>query len=98
MKIRIIDWTEKETFIDIDLEKVAVMHIKIISGDEILEVINKDYSLEEYDSCCNREKDYRDGSYEIYDFRKSNDENLLFDEGFVNRKDSDYIFQLRESV
>lgn len=88
MKIKLLDWSGKASFVDVDIDKVAVMTIRVVTGDEILNVIYKDYSVEEFDSCNAREMDFYDGSYEIYDFRNNKDDNLLFDKRFLNRTSS----------
>ena len=88
MKIKILDYSGKASYVDVDIDKVARMTIRVITGDEILNVIYKDYSVEEFDSSNSREADFNDFEYEIYDFRNDKDDNLLLDKMFLNRTSS----------
>lgn len=91
MTIKLLDWDKKETEVDVgDLEDIATMMIRVVSGDEILEVVYKDYCRLSFDSSCTRYQGFYDGEYDIYDFRK--EDNLLTDPRFINRKSS-YDFE-----
>lgn len=66
--ITIRDFDNKKTKIKIDnFEDVVRMNIEVVTGDEILYVLKKDYTQEEYDSGKCRIVDFYDGEYTIYD-------------------------------
>ena len=90
MEIKLLDWNKKETIVEIgDLDDIAKMEIDVISGDEILTVVYKDYTIRKFDSSCDRMADFYDYGYEIYDF--NNSENRIDDPKFLNRTDSYWI-------
>jgi hypothetical protein len=84
-----MDYDDKKTKVNLDrFEDVVRLSIKVVTGDEILEVLYKNYDIEEYDSSDCRLTDYFDGEYCIYDIIK--DINII--EQWNNRKDSyEYI-------
>lgn len=72
--IKIMDYRGKERNIEIkNFENVVKMEIKVLSGDEILNVLYKDYSLEMFDSAEDRLMDFFDDNYTIYDTTKGID-------------------------
>ena len=89
MIIKLLDYADNETLVDIgNLNDIAKMRIDIITGDEILNVVYKDYREVRFDAGKNRSMDFHDWSYEIYDYRLSKEANLLFDTYWLSRKDS----------
>lgn len=91
MKFRLLDWHSDPTVVEIgDLNDIARMMIDVISGDEVLTVIYKDYSIGTFDSSHSRREDCHDDYYEIYHFNKS--ENRMNDPKFVNRTNSYWLW------
>lgn len=89
MTIKILDYNGKSTEVDIgDLSNVGAINMRIVTGDEILTVIHKDYTVDEYDSANDRSVDFYDGGYTVY----NSDEgiNLLENEDWLSRKTSYY--------
>lgn len=87
MEIKLLDYAKNETIVEIgNLDDIAKMEIDVITGDEILTVVYKDYTIRKFDSSRDRMADFYDDGYEIYDFNKS--ENLIDDPKFLNRTDS----------
>lgn len=91
MTIKLLDYKDKETLVDVgELETIGRMEIDVVSGDEILTVVYKDFTTRKFDSSSNRMMDFPDGGYMIYNANQK--ENALFDPRFVNRKSSyDYM-------
>ena len=70
--INIMDYQGKKTKVKIDnFENVIKLEIEVVSGDELLYVLYKDYSTEMYDSSDCRLMDYSDAYYCIYDITKN---------------------------
>ena len=92
MKIRLLDYKNKIIVVDVgDIKKIGSMYIEVLSGDEVLYVIYKDYTIKEFDSSNTRCKDHLDARYPIYN--KVTGLNLLKNEDFLNRIDSyDYLW------
>lgn len=87
MIFEILDYKGDRKPVDIgDLNDIATINIVVISGDETLEVIFKDYSKGFADSGVGRWCDFPDSEYEIYNFQK--EKNLIDDPDFLNRKSS----------
>lgn len=87
MKLRLIDYSDESKEVEIgDLKDIAVIEIKVVSGDEIAQVVYKDYTIEESDSSNIRFIDYYDGSYTVYNVKTG--VNLLEDPKFKDRKTS----------
>ena len=93
MKIRLLDYENKISFVDVgDIKEIGSMYIEVLSGDEVLYVIYKDYTVKEFDSSDTRCEDSHEGGYSIYNEQIGI--NLLKDEDFLNRKDSyDYLLK-----
>ena len=93
MKIRLLDYKNKIIVVDVgDIKEIGSMYIEVLSGDEVLYVIYKDYTIKEFDSSNTRCEDSHDGGYSIYNEQIGI--NLLKDEDFLNRKDSyDYLLK-----
>ena len=92
MKIRLLDYKNKIIVVDGgDIKKIGSMYIEVLSGDEVLYVIYKDYTMKKFDSSNTRCKDHLDARYPIYN--KVTGLNLLKNEDFLNRIDSyDYLW------
>ncbi|MDD7757641.1 MAG: hypothetical protein PUJ51_24625 [Clostridiales bacterium] len=88
MKIKLLDCEAKISFVDVgDIKEIESMDIDVISGDEVLVVLYKDFTIKKFDSSSNtRCKDYLDARYPIYN--KITGLNLLKNEDFLNRIDS----------
>ena len=87
MKIKLFDCEDKISFVDVgDIKEIGSIYIEVISGDEVLFVVYKDYTIKEFDSSHTRYKDHLDARYPIYN--EPIGLNLLKDEKFLNRKDS----------
>lgn len=76
--IEIMDYNDNKAPVKIEnFENVVRLTIEVVSGDEILHVLYKDYTQEEYDSCYMlknfRMQDYYDDEYIIYDITKNID-------------------------
>lgn len=91
MTLELLDWNDEITEFDIgDRNDIAMISIKVVTGDEIATVIYKNYTVAEFDSGVGRMQDYYDGEYVIYRFDEDN--NLIDSDKFKNRKTS-YDFQ-----
>ena len=92
MKIRLLDYKNKIIVVDVgDIKEIGSMYIEVLSGDEVLYVIYKDYTIKTFDSSNTRCKDNLDARYPIYN--KITGLNLLKDKDFLNRIDSyDYLW------
>ena len=69
MKLKIMDYNNRktETGVDLDsLENVKKIIIRVISGDEVMSVLYKDGTAEDFDSSDTRARDYNDGRYILY--------------------------------
>lgn len=87
MFIKLLDYKGTKTNVDIgDLDAIAAMSIDVITGDEILTVVYKDYTVKKFDSSNTRCMDFYDNSYEVYNINESI--NLLEYEKFVHRTNS----------
>ena len=87
MKIKLLGYENKISFVDVgDIKEIESMYIDVISGDEVLVVIYKDYTIKEFDSSKTRCKDHLDARYPIYN--ELTGLNLLKNEDFLNRRDS----------
>ena len=92
MKIRLLDYENKIKIVDVgDIKEIGSMYIEVLSGDEVLYVIYKDYTIKEFDSSNTRCEDHLDARYPIYNEQLGI--NFLKDEDFLNRIDSyDYLW------
>lgn len=70
--ITIMDYNNVKKKVKIDnFDNVVRLEIEVMSGDEILRVLYKDYSVEKYDSSNSRLMDFNDAFYCIYDITKN---------------------------
>lgn len=89
--IEIMDWQGTKTTVKVDMDKVAAINLEVVSGDEILVVVYKNYTIKKFDSSHDRRIDFSDGSYVVFNEAKS--VNLLEDDEWLNRKSSyDYDY------
>lgn len=87
MIVKLLDYEGKEVNVDVgDIETIAKMSIKVMTGDEILTVVYKDYTVKEFDSSDCRFSDYFDDLYPVYDAFTGL--NRFNDETFINRTKS----------
>lgn len=92
--ITIMDYNNNKRKITIkNFEDVVKMEIEVVSGDEILNVLYKDYSTENYDSSDCRMMDFADDFYTIYDITK----NINYINSW-NKRTSSYDFDLKNEV
>ncbi len=75
-----------------NIEDIESVTIRVVTGDEIADVVYKNHDEKSFDSCGSRTRDYYDGEYEIY--RVDSDENLINDEKFKNRETSYDFYDL----
>ena len=94
MKIKLFDYENNIKVVDVgDIKKIGSMYIEVLSGDEVLVVVYKDYTIKTFDSSNTRCEDNHDGGYPIYN--EQIDINFLKDEDFLNRRDSyDYLYKV----
>ena len=86
-EIEILDYSGKKTMVKIDdFDTVGAIDLKVVTGDEILVVIRKDFTVEEYDSSNDRLRDYFDEQYRIYESRT--DQNMIDNEEWRKRESS----------
>ena len=92
--LRLVDYSGKTELAELgDLNDIAVITIRVITGDEIAEVIYKDYTTGEFDSSNDRTTDYYDGEYEFFRFDKPAEDQLLFNEKWKERANSyDWLY------
>ena len=74
--IKIMDYSCTKVPIKIkNFEDVVRLTIEVVSGDEILHILYKNYTEEQYDSCYMlknfRINSFYDGEYVIYDITKN---------------------------
>ena len=87
--LRLVDYSGNTELAELgDLNNIAVITIRVVTGDEIAEVIYKDYTTGTFDSSRDRCSDYYDGKYEIYRFDKPAEGQLLFNKKWKERTDS----------
>ena len=93
MKIKIFDYENKIRVVDVgDIKEIGSMYIEVLSGDEVLYVTYKDYTVKVFDSSNTRCEGHLDARYQIYNEQIGI--NFLKDEDFLNRKDSyDYLYK-----
>lgn len=94
--IEIMNYENKKVPIELnDFDNVVKLQIEVITGDEILHVLYKDYSSKIFDSSCllnnPRIMGFADDLYTIYDITK----NINYIDNWNKRKNS-YIYKLKE--
>ena len=88
MTIKLLDYFGTPVEHDVgNIEDIARMIITVLSGDETLRVIYKDYSEKFFDSSKSRMINELDDEYELYNYLKP-EESILNSEEFKNRKRS----------
>lgn len=86
MELTLLNYNGDKTVVDIgNIEDIARMDIEIVSGDEILEVVRKDFTKASVASDCAFMSFY-DGEYKIYDITDGT--SLINDPKWLNRKSS----------
>ena len=88
MTIKLLDYFGTPVEHDVgNIKDIARMIITVLSGDETLRVIYKDYSEKFFDSSKSRMINELDDEYELYNYLKP-EESILNSEEFKNRKRS----------
>ena len=89
MKLFIMDFESNKVPVALkDFKNVVRMRIEVLTGDEILHVIYRDYHEETYDSRWDRMMCFPDANYVIYDIT----EDINDIEKWSKRKDTyDYV-------
>lgn len=92
--ITIMDYNNNKRKITIkNFEDVVRLEIEVVSGDEILNILYKDYSTESYDSSDCRMMNFDDDFYTIYDITK----NIDYINSW-NKRTSSYHYDLKSEV
>lgn len=87
MTIKLLDYARSVVEVDVgDIDTIGAMSIQVVTGDEILKVIYKDYTTREFDSSRDRCANFYDGEYELYN--ATTGLNRLDDKAFLNRYSS----------
>jgi len=87
MTVKLLDYAGEITNVDIgDIDNIASMHIRVLTGDEVLTVTYKDYSVDHFDSSDCRMEDFFDEEYDVYNINTG--VNLLEDKAFMERTTS----------
>lgn len=88
MTIKLLDYKGTPVEHDVgNIEDIAGMFITVLSGDETLRVIYKDYSEKYFDSSDCRSMSFLNDAYELYNYLKP-EESILNKEMFKNRTNS----------
>ena len=83
MKIKLLDYETKTKVVDVgDIKEIGSIYIDVISGDEVLVVVYKDYTIKTFDSSNTRCEDRHEGRYLIYNEQLGI--NLLKDKDFYD--------------
>lgn len=73
-ELEIMDYADRKQKIVIEnFDDVVKINVNIITGDEILSVLYKNYETKIFDSSDSRMSDFGDGEYCIYDITKNID-------------------------
>ena len=68
--------------------------MRVVTGDEILQVIYKDYTIEEFDSSDDRNAEFYNGEYDVYNVVTGL--NLFDKEAFMKRTRSYWFYDYDE--
>ena len=96
MTVTLLDYESRPVVVEVgELESIGRMDIDILSGDEILTVIYKDYTIKKFDSCPGgRIHGYEDGGYELYNAITG--VNYFNRDAFMNRTSSYWFYHDEE--
>lgn len=87
LSIELFDYQGNKTTVDIgNLDDIYLIQMLVFSGDETLIVVHNDGSVRYFDSSSTRSYDYFDSYYIVY---MPNRKNLLANDNWLNREDSD---------
>ena len=90
MNFELLDFASNRITFDVgDLDNIARMYITVISGDEVLTVIYKDYNVEIFDSSNDRLHYFFNDEYDIYN--PDIDIDLLECRSFIERESSYWL-------
>lgn len=88
MTIKLLNYRGVPVEVDIgDFNNVARMTMDVVSGDEVLNVVYKNYNVKIFDSSDDRTMNFHDDKYEVYYFDNPG-HNILDNEKFMNRTSS----------
>lgn len=94
MTIKLLNYRGVPVEVDIgDFNNVARMNMEVVSGDEVLKVMYKNYDVKIFDSSDDRTINFHDDEYEVYRFDNSGS-NILDNEKFMNRTSSYWYWYL----
>ena len=98
MTIKLLNYRGVPVEVDIgDFNNVARMTMDVVSGDEVLNVMYKNYDVKIFDSSDDRTMNFHDDEYEVYSFDNPGP-NILDNEKFMNRTSSYWYLYLRMGV
>lgn len=98
MKIKILDYKNKAKEVDVgELKDIRKMTVKVITGDEILNVTYKDGTDKIFDSSDDRMRSFYDGNYELYNNDIEPEINELENPEWLNRTHYSYLFEHGDS-
>lgn len=85
MTIKLLNYLGVPVEVDIgDFNNVARMTMEVVTGDEVLNVVYKNYDVKIFDSSDDRTVEVHDDKYEVYYFDNPGP-NILDNEEFMNR-------------
>lgn len=88
--IELFDYQGNKTTANIgNLDDIYLIQMLVFSGDETLIVVHNDGFTEYFDSSSTRHEDYFDRYYIVY---MPNGKNLLTNDNWLNREDSDSMW------
>jgi hypothetical protein len=97
MTVKLLTWNSKAIEVDVgDIETIGAMRMRVVSGDEILTVIYKDYTISEFDSSSDRCMNFYDGEYDVYNAETGL--NLFNKDVFMNRRRSYWFYDEDEEL
>jgi hypothetical protein len=93
MTVKLLDYRHRPVEVEVgDIETIGCMRMEVLSGDEILEVIRKDFTIEKFDSYPGgRYVGYPDGEYDVYN--PAAGINLFNKAAFMNRTSSYWFYE-----
>ena len=95
LKITLLDYVGNKVVFDVgEKDSIATIDLSVITGDEIANVVYKDYSRKRFDTRDDRMTDYFDDEYELYDFRSQTN---LIDNPIWKTRRSSYDDAWRET-
>ena len=91
MTVKLLDYAGKAFEADVgDINNIGSMSIRVVTGDEILTVVNKDFTVRTFDSSSDWLHDFHDGKYDIYN--AATGFSMLNKAAFMNRTSSYWFY------